>query len=180
MSLFPQTQPERAAFRDGVRDLLPSATGTFAWALVTGVAMVKSGLSLWQCLGMTLFVYAGSAQLAALPLIAAAAPVWVIVVTALVINLRFVTYSVAMRHELREFSVGRRVALGYITGDIGFAVFMSKLRREPNLAHKDWYFLGGSMCNWVAWQSASLIGIFAGASIPTEWGLGLDRTLGAS
>jgi hypothetical protein len=41
--------------------------------LVVGIAMIKSGLTLPQALGMTLVVFAGSAQLAALPLIASGA-----------------------------------------------------------------------------------------------------------
>jgi len=47
------------------------ATG--AWALVTGVATVRMGLNLGPALAMSAFVYAGSAQLAAPPLIAAGA-----------------------------------------------------------------------------------------------------------
>ena len=61
---------ERTAFWDAVRACSQTVPGLFAWGAVTGMAMVQTGLSLWQCLVMTLFVYAGSAQLAALPLMA--------------------------------------------------------------------------------------------------------------
>ena len=56
--------------------------GISAWGLVTGVAMVKSGMSVPLALFMTFTVFAGSAQLASLPLIAAGAPMWVIWATA--------------------------------------------------------------------------------------------------
>jgi predicted branched-subunit amino acid permease len=72
----------RAEFRSGVRDMLPAFPGIFAWGLVTGVAMVKGGLSVPMALLMTLVAYAGSAQLASLPLIATSAPIWIIGVTA--------------------------------------------------------------------------------------------------
>lgn len=68
----------RAEFSRGVREMLPASPGILAWGLVTGVAMVKSGLSVPLALLMSLVAYAGSAQLAALPLIAASAPTWVI------------------------------------------------------------------------------------------------------
>ncbi|NBO82082.1 MAG: branched-chain amino acid ABC transporter permease, partial [Betaproteobacteria bacterium] len=58
----------------GVRDMVPAMVAMVAWGIVTGVAMVQSGLSTGQALGMTLMVYAGSAQLTSLPLFAAAAP----------------------------------------------------------------------------------------------------------
>ena len=53
------------------------APGIGAWGLVTGIAMVKGGLSVPLAVLMSLTVYAGSAQLASLPLMAAAAPMWV-------------------------------------------------------------------------------------------------------
>ena len=43
--------------------------GTFSWGIVTGVAMVKSGLTVPQALRMTLLVYSGVSQLSALPLL---------------------------------------------------------------------------------------------------------------
>ena len=84
---------ERSAFFDAVRASTQTMPGLFAWGVVTGAAMMQSGLPLWQSLLMTLVVYAGSAQLAALPLLAAGAPVWVIAFTALMVNFRFVIFS---------------------------------------------------------------------------------------
>ena len=60
-----QPPSSRDAFWRGVRELLPAGPGVFAWGLVTGVAMVKSGLTVTQSVGLTLLAYAGSAQLAA-------------------------------------------------------------------------------------------------------------------
>ena len=51
-----------------------SASRPGAWGLVTGVAMVHAGLSVPLALLMILTVYAGSAQLASLPLLAAGTP----------------------------------------------------------------------------------------------------------
>ena len=65
-------------FRQGMRDLAPQALGIAAWGLMTGVAMVKSGMGLLASVVMTLMVFAGSSQLAAIPLIVAGAPAWVI------------------------------------------------------------------------------------------------------
>ena len=88
--------PAPALYREALHTGMPTLFGIGAWGLVVGIAMIKSGLTIWQALGMTLIVFAGSAQLAALPLIAAHAPVWVIFVTALVVNLRFVIFSALM------------------------------------------------------------------------------------
>ena len=63
--------------------------------------MVKSGLSVPLALLMTLTVYAGSAQLAALPLLAGGAPMWVVWAAAFCVNLRFVIFSAQWRVLLR-------------------------------------------------------------------------------
>ena len=58
-------------FKLGVRDLAPQAFGQIAWALMTGVALVKSGMSVFESVFMTLVVYAGSSQLATMSGVAA-------------------------------------------------------------------------------------------------------------
>lgn len=84
-------------FRRGARDMSGISLGIAAWGLVAGVAMVKSGLGVPLSVFMSLVVFAGSSQLASLPLIAAGAPIWVVWATALCVNLRFVVFSVQWR-----------------------------------------------------------------------------------
>ena len=149
----------------------------FAWGLVTGVAMVKSGLSLPAALLLTFSAYAGSAQLAALPLIAAQAPLWLITVTAIVVNLRFVVYSVVTRNYFRGTTPWQRLWLGYFVGDVMFVKFVTRAQRDPNDPQLLDYYRGAATCNWLTWQLSSVLGIFAAASIPAAWGLELAGTL---
>jgi predicted branched-subunit amino acid permease len=122
-----------------------------------------------------MLVYAGSAQLAALPLIAAAAPIWVVLLTATVVNLRFVIFSAGLRPFFRRFSLGRRLLLGYVTTDIGFALFLSRYASAPEeergSLEQVWFFLGIAACNWMAWQAMSVLGIVLAAQVPGAWGL---------
>lgn len=167
----------RGEFRRGVRDMLPASPGIFAWGLVTGVAMVKGGLSVPMALLMTIVAYAGSAQLASLPLIASSAPTWIIAVTALATNMRFVIYAAALGRWLVEYSPRRLSVLGYISGDFSFVLFMKRVGREGAFVHRDGWLFGLTLSNWVIWQSASIVGIVAGAFIPAGWGLQFAGTL---
>ncbi len=167
----------RDAFLRGVRELLPAMPGVFAWGLVTGVAMVKSGLTIPQATGLSLLAYAGSAQLAALPLIAGAAPVWVVAFTALIVNLRFLVYAAYMRSGFMHLSAARRAFLGYVVGDVMFVRYVALLTLEPKYPRRVAYYLGGAACNWIAWQVASILGIVGANVIPTDWGLELAGTL---
>lgn len=85
------------AFRQGAVDMLKVTPGVCAWGLVTGVAMVKSGMDLPAVLAMSLLVFAASAQLAAVPLMLAGAPISVVWLAATCVNLRFVVFSAEMR-----------------------------------------------------------------------------------
>jgi predicted branched-subunit amino acid permease len=171
------TQEWHAEFTRGMRDIMPAQPGIAAWGLVTGVTMVKSGLPAAHALFMTFAAYAGTAQLASLPLIAAAAPVWVIGTTALVTNLRFVIYSAAMRQLLYEYSARRRALLGYLSGDFTFVLLMNRVAAEGAFRHRDAWVLGMAVSNWAVWQAASVVGIVAASFIPTEWGLQFAGTL---
>ena len=170
-------RPDPLAFRDGFRTGLPTLFGIGAWGLVVGVAMVKGGLSVWQASAMTLLVFAGSAQLASLPLIAGAAPLWVIFATALVVNLRFVIFSVLLGPHFCHLHWFQRFYLGYISGDISIALYLQR-HPDPTPAPGKLSFLKGLMVpNWISWQIGSLAGIFLGSAVPTDWHLGFAGTL---
>jgi len=178
----PAAQPDLAAhneasWREGIKTGVPTLFGIGAWGLVVGVAMIKSGLTVPQALGMTLFVFAGSAQLASLPLIAASAPIWVIFATAVVVNLRFVIFSALLAPHFASLPWRQRLMLGYVAGDMTVAIYLQRypeIRPEPG---KLSYLKGLLYPNWAAWQVGSIAGIFLGNMVPTEWGLGFAGTL---
>jgi predicted branched-subunit amino acid permease len=155
--------------------------GLAAWGLMTGVAMVKSGMSPFEAVAMSLLVFAGSSQLAAIPLIAAGAPVWVILSTSFCVNLRFVVFSAHMRPYLMHLPLRWRLIQGYLTVDLSYVLFTrhyhhpptSELEKQEQLA----YLSGGSVFNWLSWQGASMVGIALANVIPTTWGLGFAGIL---
>lgn len=172
-----QSEVDRAAYREGFKDGLPTWFGVGAWGLVVGVAMIKAGLSIPQALGMTFMVFAGSAQLASLPLIAAHAPIWVIFFTALVVNLRFVIFSAVLAPHFAHLSWRTRAAMGFVSGDISVALFMQRYPDVAPAAGKLAYLKGLVYPNWSAWQVGSVIGILLGSQVPANWGLGFAGTL---
>ncbi|MYM86578.1 branched-chain amino acid ABC transporter permease [Rugamonas sp. FT82W] len=165
------------SWREGLKTGTPTLFGIGAWGLVVGIAMVKSGLTVPQALGMTLLVFAGSAQLAALPLIASHSPVWVIFATAVVVNLRFVIFSALLAPHFAQLPWRKRFVLGYVAGDMTVAMFLQKYPSEAPQVGKLSYLKGLLYPNWGAWQVGSIAGIFLGSTVPTEWGLGFAGTL---
>ncbi|MEO5843949.1 MAG: AzlC family ABC transporter permease [Caldimonas sp.] len=168
-------------FRVGAGDSASIAPGIAAWGVMTGVAMVKSGMSGIEVVLMALFVFAGSSQLAALPLIAAAAPMWVVLATALCVNLRFIVFSAHLRAYVAHQPIGRRLLSGYLFADLNYGLFIKRFA-EPaataeGIAAQDAYWLGSGITGWLTWATASLVGVALAASIPTAWGLGFAGIL---
>ena len=168
-------------FRRGVRDMASVALGISAWGLMTGVSMIKSGLSLTEALLMGVFVFAGSSQLAAVPLIAAGAPMWVILTTAFCVNLRFVVFSAHLRPYVMHQSLRRRLLTGYFTADLSYVLFTKRYPQPSQdatvILAQDAYWAGNSAINWVSWISCSLLGIVLANAIPVSWGLGFAGIL---
>ena len=169
------------AFREAARDMLPMATGIAAWGLMTGVAMVKSGMSGVEALAMTFLVYAGSSQLASIPLIVAGAPVWVILATGFCVNLRFVVFSLHLRPYLMHMPRWRRLVNGYLTADMSYAMFTRRFP-APGTTPQAWreqeaFLSGNYFVTWTSWMGSSVAGILLGNLIPASWGLGFAGVL---
>lgn len=185
MSGLPSTDPALPAaalwrhpeFARGVREMFDTAIGIAAWGLITGVAMGKSGIPLPLVLFMSLVVFAGSAQLAVLPLLAGGAPLWVIWATALCVNLRFLIFSAQLRPYFIHLPLMQRLRVAYFMADLNYVVFQNRFPKPEPAPEQLPYYWGGVVMNWSAWQLPSLVGIFLADAVPLDWGLGFAGTL---
>lgn len=173
-----RTHPQ---FRVGMQDILPQLLGLSSWGLMTGVAMAKSGLSMTEALAMTLLVFAGSSQLASLPLLVAGAPAWVILATGFCVNLRFVVFSLHLRDYLMHLPRWRRLVMGYLTTDMNYVLLT---KRYPDAAtdaagrqEREAYLAGSCAINWVFWMVPTICGVVLANFIPPSWGLGFAGIL---
>ena len=157
----------RARFLQASELAIPGVLGTFVWGVIAGVAMIQSGLSIGQALGMTVMVFSGTAQLAALPLMVSGASFALIGFTVLLTSLRFVIYSASLSRDLSRLRPGLRALAGYTTTDSGLAVYQS-MRPAERRAQRTAFFLGLNLPVWASWQVGSLVGIAAVAVMPPE------------
>jgi predicted branched-subunit amino acid permease len=153
------------------------ALGVGAWGLVTGVAMVDIGLPVPVALAMSLLVFAGSAQLAALPLMASGAPIWVVWATAICVNLRFVIQSAQWRPYLAHLPLRQRAAMSYVAADLNYVLFMRRYPDPRPAPEQVPYFWGGALMNYGGWHGMSVLGILFATAVPTEWGFGFAGVL---
>lgn len=148
---------------------------------MTGVAMVNSGLSTFEALLMGVIVFAGSSQLAAIPLIAAGAPMWVVLATGFCVNLRFVVFSAHLRAYVMHLPLAQRLLTGYLITDLSYVQFTHRYPKhgttgEQQLAQQA-YLAGNCGVTWVSWVGMGILGILLAGLIPAAWGLGFAGIL---
>lgn len=173
------TSQQKRFFIDGFQEMSRSSVTILTWGFVTGIAMAKSSLTVHQALAMSLLVYAGSSQLAALPLIAAGLPIWMILLTSFMVNLRFVIFSLGLQAHFSYLPLWRKFFLGYCTADFSYLLYIKRYP-EPETKHElladkeclrlHW-MMGMQFSNWFLWQVGSIFGILLASQIPSNWGL---------
>ncbi|MFF7109654.1 AzlC family ABC transporter permease [Pseudomonas sichuanensis] len=161
------------AFMQGARAVLPLTTGIVPFGLITGVTAINMGLSPSEAMGMTLLFYSGSAQMAVLQLMQNGALPITMVVTALVINLRFLMYSASLAPHFSNLPRQRRWSMAYLLSDQSFALCTLRLNAREGLGRFAFeYYLGTAMVMWLGWNLAVLVGVAVGSGIPPTWSLG--------
>ncbi|MEY4663152.1 MAG: inner membrane protein YgaZ [Pseudomonadota bacterium] len=144
------------AFVQGMREVSPQAPGIAAWGLMTGVAMVKSGMSVFEAS-------------------------WVILATGFCVNLRFVVFSLHLRPYLMHLPRWQRMFHAYLTADISYVLFTRKFvhpgQNDAERHEQEAYLAGNDFLNWLSWIVASFVGIALANFIPPSWGLGFAGIL---
>ena len=96
------TVSRRSEFWNGVKDTFPLVVGAIPFGIIFGALAVTSGVSPGGALAMSAIVFAGSSQFIAAGLVAGGAPLLVIVLTTLVVNLRHALYSASLAPHMKH------------------------------------------------------------------------------
>lgn len=160
-------------FLHGCRDILPLILGAIPFGIIFGTLAVGAGLSGWQAMGMSLLVFAGSAQFIAITLITGGVGAAVVLLTTFVVNLRHALYSAAMQPFVRHLPNRWRIPLAFGLTDEAYAVIQHRYARDDASPHRHWFFLGAALTMYLGWQLSTLVGIAFGKAVPdiASWGL---------
>jgi predicted branched-subunit amino acid permease len=161
----------REAFFHGVRTLIPLTPGVVPFGLITGVMAIEMGMSPGMSMGMTLLFYSGSAQLVALQLLQNGALPVTVVVTALIINLRFIMYSASLAPYLHHLPRRWTWPVSYLLSDQSYALCTLKFSSGELGRFAPHFYAGTAVAMWLTWQLSVFAGVYLGASIPEAWSL---------
>lgn len=154
------------ALREGAVDVLPIVLGVIPFGLVAGAAAVDAGLGVEGAMALSVLVFAGASQLAAIDLLARDAPLVVVLLTVAVINLRMAMYSASLAARFTRVPLLRRMAAAYVLVDQAFALTVTRVDADPARPHRLAYYFGVALPLWVNWQLMTAVGALVGSTIP--------------
>ncbi|MCI0519727.1 MAG: AzlC family ABC transporter permease [Chloroflexi bacterium] len=170
----------RKEFLQGVQAELPILLGVMPFGMIYGVLALAAGIPAGPAQAMSAVLFAGSSQFILTQLFGSGAPALVMVLTALVVNLRHALYSASLAPYVQRLRPGWKFLLAYLLTDEAYAVTVLHYRDAPPHAsgegdHRHWFYLGAGLALWTTWQTSTALGIFIGAQVPPTWSL--DFTL---
>ena len=154
------------AFKRGLRDGIAIAIGYFSVSISFGLTAVASGISWWEAVLISLTNLTSSGQFAGIGIIAASGSYVEMMVTELVINMRYALMSISLSQKLDPtFKRWQQLILGHCNTDEIFAVAMSR-----NKTVTPAYMTGLAVLPYIGWTGGTLVGAICGNILPTTLG----------
>ncbi len=157
---------------------VPIILGYLPIGLAFGVLASTAGLSIYSAVAMSVFVYAGSAQLIAVGLIDAGAGMAAITMTVFLVNLRHLLMSAYLAPHLRYLSPWQQALFSYEITDESFAIHSTFFRKHGRPSKTELFALNHFA--HLAWIAGTLLGAWLGARLTFDTAvLGIDYALPA-
>lgn len=163
----------RSVYWQGVRAGAPFLLVVAPFGMLFGVVATEAGFSLVQAMAMAILVIAGAAQFASVQLLVDGAPVFIVVLTGLAVNLRMMMYSASLMPHIGKAQTWKKVLMAYLMVDQSYGVSIEKYERTPEMSldEKVAYFFGVISAIAPFWYGFSFIGALLGSAIPPEYAL---------
>lgn len=153
---------KKRAWKAAFPHTIPVLAGYLFLGFAYGIVMQSAGMPLWLSAMMSVFVYAGSMQYAAVPLLAAPfAPASALFLT-LMVNARHLFYGIAMLEPYRKAGRKAPYLIASLT-DETFSVNVSAV--PPKGVDKGWFMLFVSLIDHGCWVFATVAGGLVGGAI---------------
>jgi 4-azaleucine resistance transporter AzlC len=167
------TPAVRAARRRLLLDTAGIAVSAIGFGFVFGLAARDAGYSPIEASAMSVIVFAGAAQFAAVGYVAAGLPWAPILVLTLFLNARHMLYSASLAPRLRGIPFLHRAAMAHVLTDEAFALAATHFHRLGRVDVPG-YWIGAILGVFIPWNVATLAGVLLGGAIPDPSVFGLD------
>lgn len=155
--------------REGVRDIAPVMIAAVPIGLLFGAVATSKGLSATEVTLMSVLVFAGGAQFAAIELWGTPVPVGAVLFSTLLVNARHVLMSASLAPKLSRFSTRQRYLGFFFLTDEAWALAE---RRAAHATVTPAYWFATAALLPAAWVGSSALGALLGALLgdPNRFG----------
>lgn len=147
------------SWKNALKLTSPIFIGYFAAGVPYGMLAINAGMPSWLVILMSFTVFSGTAQYAAIPMFTAAASPLSVLVSTILIHLRFNFYTLNMRPHLPDSRVKKISSVAYLT-DEPFGV-LSVLPPEARKSLMPKITLLGP----IYWTFATIVGVLLGDAL---------------
>src|SRR4051794_7059456 len=164
---------DKVAFRAGLREAIPFAIAGGLVAVSFGVVAQDAGFTELQAIVMSAIVFAGSAQFAAVAIIAHGGVAGAAIVAAALMNARFLPMGIALGPSLPGGPLAR-AAQGQAVVDASWA-----MAAQGDGSFDRSFLFGATSIQYATWSAGTIIGAVGRGLIPHPEDLGLDAVFPA-
>ena len=147
----------------GMVRAVPIMLGYLPIGMAFGVLASTAGLSIYSALAMSVFVFAGSAQLIAVGMIDTGAGIAAITVTVFLVNLRHMLMSAYLAPHLGGLKTWQQALFSYEITDESFALHSTRFRKKGLPPAVEIFALNHSA--HLAWIAGTLLGAWIGVRL---------------
>lgn len=151
-----------------LRDAVPVLLAAAPYGLIVGIAAADAGLGIKGAMSLSILLFAGVSQLAVIDQLTQETSVMAAVVTALIINSRFVVYSASLSTQLRAQSLPRRAVGAYLLSEQAYAAAIARFVSGRPTVDPWSFYLTVAAAVWAVWQAATLLGAAVGTAVPDQ------------
>lgn len=156
-----------------LKDSLGIMVSAAGFGLVYGLSAREAGFSPIEAGAMSVLVFAGAAQFAAVGYVAGGFSIAAIVALTAFLQARHLLYAAALAPYLTDRPRWVRAVLAHLLTDEAFALAVAHFRRIGR-ADVRGYLIGAFVSTFIPWNVATLVGVTLGGSIPEPSRFGLD------
>lgn len=150
------------SFKKGFTDGLPIGLGYLSVSFSFGILAVKSGLNIWQATLISMLNLTSAGQFAGLTVMVGYGTIIEMILSQLVINLRYSLMSISMSQHIDDtMNLPRKLFFGEFHTDEIFAVGIG---RPGKLGNK--YFRGVIIAPYIGWSLGTFLGAVCGEILP--------------
>lgn len=163
--------------KDALTHTLPIMAGYVFLSFVFGLLMRASGYPVWLPIAMSLFVYSGALEFAAVPIFASAFNPVSTFIFGLMLSARHLFYGIPLLKKYQHTNTAKPFLIFGLTDEIFSIVVTSRAPGYEKSRSKS-YYTYVTLLGYLYWNIGTLIGVLLGGMIKINLA-GLDFTLTA-